>query len=105
MLYAESYATPLATIYRKRTLPIPGVVSCRYGDTVSAERIIAEAEMHMGYHVLDLEALLGMRVKDARRFLLKKVGDAVDEGEVALSVEKGAAAVTGEISAKEATGQ
>jgi hypothetical protein len=82
MLHAESYAIPLATIHRKRTLPRPGVVACRYGDVVAADRIIAEVEMPMGYHVLDLEQLLGMRIRDARRVLIKEVGAAVQECEV-----------------------
>jgi hypothetical protein len=82
MLYTESYAIPLATIHRKRTLPVPGEVQCRYGDVVAADRIIAEVEMPMGYHVLDLERILGMRVRNANRILVKEVGSSVEAGEV-----------------------
>jgi hypothetical protein len=82
MICAESYATLLATIHRKRTLPVRGLVQCNYGDTVAADRIIAEVDTPMGYHVLDLEQLLGVRVRDARRILTKEVGAAVEQGDV-----------------------
>jgi hypothetical protein len=86
MTYAEFHIAPLATIHRKRTLPIPGLVQCNYGDTVAADRIIAEVEMPAGYHVLDLEQLLGVRVRDARRILVKEVGAAVVQGDVVARV-------------------
>jgi hypothetical protein len=82
MLYAECLVTPLATIYRKRVLPVPGLVHCGYGDQVASDRVIAEAEMAMGYHLLDLEYDLNTAIEDPERFLVKKVGEPVEQGEV-----------------------
>jgi len=82
MLYAECFATPLTTIHRRRELSVPGIVHCRYGDYVSSDRIVAEAEMPMGYHLLDLESMLGTRIKDIKSALTKEIGDSVEQGEV-----------------------
>lgn len=82
MLYAECFITPLATIYRKRTLPVAGQVRCGYGDQVAADRILAEADVAMGYHLLDLEHDLNVEGDDPSRFLVKQIGDQVEEGEV-----------------------
>jgi hypothetical protein len=82
MLYAECFITPLATIYRKRTLPVPGQVRCGYGDQVAADRVLAEADVAMGYHLLDLEYDLNIEIDDPARFLVKEIGDLVESGEV-----------------------
>jgi hypothetical protein len=82
MLYTECFITPLATIYRKRTLPVAGQVRCGYGDQVAADRVLAEADMAMGYHLLDLEYDLNVEIDDPSRFLVKEIGDLVESGEV-----------------------
>ncbi|MBN1642015.1 MAG: hypothetical protein JXA09_12340 [Anaerolineae bacterium] len=82
MPYAECYVTPQATIRRRRALPVPGRVLCRYGDQVASDRIIAEADVAMGYHLLDLAYHLQTRRIDMGRVLVKKVGDPVEAGEV-----------------------
>jgi hypothetical protein len=82
MLYAECLVTPLATIYRKRVLPVAGHVHCGFGDQVASDRVLAEADIAMGYHLLDLEYDLNVEVDDPDRFLVKKIGDLVEEGEV-----------------------
>ncbi|MFL7808436.1 MAG: hypothetical protein ACK2VD_12690 [Anaerolineae bacterium] len=82
MLYAECFITPAATIYRKRVLPVPGQVLCGYGDQVASDRVLAEVDMAMGYHLLDLEYELHTEVDEPDRFLIKKVGDLVEQGEV-----------------------
>jgi hypothetical protein len=82
MLYAERFITPLATICRKRALPVSGQVHCGYGDQVASDRVLAEADMAMGYHLIDLEYALNTEVDDPSRFLVKKIGDVVEQGEV-----------------------
>jgi hypothetical protein len=57
-------------------------VLCRYGDQVVSDRIIAETDVAMGYHLLDLEYHLQTRRLDLKRMLVKRVGDTVEEGEV-----------------------
>lgn len=82
MLYAECFITPLATIYRKRTLPVAGQVRVGYGDQVAADRVLAEADVAMGYHLLDLEYDLNAEIDDPSRYMVKRIGDPVEEGEV-----------------------
>ena len=82
MLYAECFITPLATIYRKRVLPVPGQVRCGYGDQVASDRVLAEVDVAMGYHLLDLEYDLNAEIDDPSKFLVKEIGDLVEEGEV-----------------------
>ena len=82
MPYAECFVTTQATIRRRRVLPLPGRVLCRYDDYVASDRVIAEADVAMGYHLLDLAYHLETRRIDLKRMLVKKVGDTVEEGEV-----------------------
>lgn len=82
MIYNNSYLAPLTTIYRQRTLPALGRVLRRVGDEVSADSVIAEANKSMGYRLIDLEKLLGTRVPDARKVLVKKLNEPIKAGEV-----------------------
>lgn len=82
MLYAEYYATPLVTIYRRRTLPAPGLVLRRPGERVSPDHIVAETDVPQGYHLLDIERLMDMRIADVRQILALPVGSAVRRGDV-----------------------
>ena len=82
MIYAECFVSSLITVHRRRTLPAPGVVLCRFDEQVSSDRVIAEAEVAQGYRLLDLENELGMRVKDAGQVLQSEIGAMVQAGEV-----------------------
>ncbi|MBN1582700.1 MAG: hypothetical protein JXA89_18460 [Anaerolineae bacterium] len=82
MIYNNSYLAPLTTVYRQRTLPVPGMVLRRVGDQVSADSVIAETNKSMGYRLLDLETLLGTRVPDARKVLVKKLKEPFKAGEI-----------------------
>jgi hypothetical protein len=82
VLCFESYLTPLATIYRTRLLPAPGSILRRVGDHVASSTVVAEADVSMGYRLLDMEQMLGVRVHDVRRVLVKRRGETIEQGEV-----------------------
>lgn len=77
------FLSSLATIQRTRTLPVPGRVLRRVGDKVAADTVVAEADQRMGYRLLDLQAMLGRPVSDARKVLVKSQrGATIEAGEV-----------------------
>ena len=82
MLYSESYISSLAKIHRRRALPTYGQVRRQVGDMVVSDTLVAEADVPMGYRLLDLAKILGARARDASKVMVKKLGDAVEEGEV-----------------------
>ncbi len=82
MLYAKNYLSPLATIYRQRRLPVPGLVKRRVGDQVAADSVVAETDEPMGYRLLNLEKMMGVRVPDVRKVLVKKLNEPIKKGEV-----------------------
>lgn len=88
MLYAECFLSPMTRFHRRRALDVAGLVRCRYGDQVASDRIIAEADVPMGYHLLDLESELQTRVKNLDSALVKQIGEPVGKGEVIARVGK-----------------
>ena len=81
MLYAEYHVTAMTKIHRRRALSAPGRVLRRYGDQVAADHIIAEADVPMGYHLLDLATILGAREKDIEKTLVKELGEYTTEAQ------------------------
>ena len=82
MLYPECSINLLAKVYHKRVLPTHGRVLRQVGEAVMPGTVIAEADVPQGYRLLDLERILGVRVRNMDKVLVKKVDDAVEEGEV-----------------------
>lgn len=82
MIYNDSYLTALTTVYRQRTLPVPGMVLRRVGDQVTADSLVAETNKATGYRLLDLETLLGTRIPDVRKILVKKPNEPFKAGEI-----------------------
>lgn len=82
MIVHSRFLSSLATVQRTRMLPVPGTVLRRVGERVMADTVVAQAEQHMGYRLLDLQSMLGKPVSDARRVLVKKRGEVVTAGEV-----------------------
>ena len=69
------------TIEKLRRLPIPGEVLHKVGDTVNYDTKVARTEISGEPEIVKASMTLGVEADDLSRFLLKKVGDKVKEGE------------------------
>ncbi len=74
--------TENTVIRKQRRLPIAGDVLVEEGTRVSAGDIVARAKLPGDVATVNLVNRLGVQASDIKRLLLKKEGDAVDEGEV-----------------------
>jgi hypothetical protein len=79
---SEIQVTPLTSIRRERTLPVPGRVLVDIGDRVEATQVIARTDLPGDFHVLSAARLLGVRASRVKRHLQVKVGDRVHRGQV-----------------------
>jgi hypothetical protein len=74
--------TDRATVLKQRRLPIAGKVLVGLGDRVSAETIVAHAELPGDVSAVNVVNQLGIAPGDLPGLMLKKEGDAVARGEV-----------------------
>ncbi len=82
MITNVSHVIPLAKIRRQQLLPVPGNVRVRTGQSVRANDVIAEANLHPEHMLLDIARSLGVDRGDAGRYIKRKVREAVSEGSV-----------------------
>jgi len=73
---------PFTMIRRERILPIPGRVTVRKGQQVSATDVVAEAFLSPQYVLLEISKGLGVPVKKADQYLQCKVGMQVNAGDI-----------------------
>lgn len=73
---------PFTIIRRERILPIPGRVTVRKGQQVSATDVVAEALLSPEYVLLDIAKGLGVPGKKADQYLQCKVGMQVVSGDI-----------------------
>jgi hypothetical protein len=83
---AHSYTPGLrvtvrTTVRKRRVLPIPGEVLVERGQPVTAESMIARADLPGRVYTTNVVALLGIEPADIRRYMLKREGDRVEAGE------------------------
>ena len=69
------------TVEKTRRLPIFGEVLVNIGDTVEHETIIARTEISGNPEIAKASMTLGVEPEDLPRYMLKELGDSVDEGE------------------------
>jgi hypothetical protein len=69
------------TIDKLRRLPIPGEVLHKVGDKVNYDTKIARTEISGDPEIVKVAMVLGVEAEDMSRFMLKKPGDKVNEGE------------------------
>ncbi len=69
------------TIEKLRRLPIPGEVLHKVGDTVNFDAKVARTEISGEPEIVKVAMTLGIEPEDLPRFMLKKTGDKVKEGE------------------------
>jgi len=67
---------------KTRLLPIPGEVFVKTGDTVDYETIIARASVPGTPTIIKACQLLNVNAEDLPAFMLKKVGEKVEKGEI-----------------------
>lgn len=82
MLAQVTHILPITNIRRERLLPVPGRVSVRKGQKVSATDVIAEVRLAPDHMLLDVARGLGLSPKEADRYLQCQAGDQVAEGDV-----------------------
>lgn len=73
---------PFTMIRRERMLPIPGRITVRKGQQVSATDVVAEAFLSPQYILLDIAKGLGVSSKKADGYLQCKVGMQVIAGDI-----------------------
>lgn len=75
MLAPVTHVLALTTVLRERLLPVPGTVSVRINQRVSATDVVAEAHWAREHVLLDVARKLGLSATAADRLLRCKVGD------------------------------
>lgn len=74
--------SPLTTIRRDRSLPVPGRILVDLNQRVRPGDVIAEAEVSPRHQFLDVARLLGITAREVPRFLSREIGERIDKGEI-----------------------
>ena len=81
--YTPGLKVKEATVASKmRRLPLLGEVFVKVGDTVSYSDIVARTEISGDPEILKVAMLLGLEPEDIPTYMLKKVGDTIEKGEL-----------------------
>ncbi len=72
---------PRTVVRKRRILPIPGQVLVREGQAVTATTVIAQTDLPGRVHPVNVVNRLGIAPEEIRRYMLKREGDSVREGE------------------------
>jgi hypothetical protein len=73
--------TPLTIIKRERLLPVRGEVLASMGARVQSIDVVARASLGGELHVVDVGRTLSVKSEDLDKYLLKRVGDTVEDEE------------------------
>jgi hypothetical protein len=76
-----SNCLPITAIHRKRLLPIRGKIMVRKGQRVSADDIVAQAELSPQFLIVDIRRSLGIK-ENFDSYLKVGVGQEVSEGDI-----------------------
>jgi len=82
MLAPVTHFLPLATIRRKRLLPIPGSVLVRRGQKIGGDDVVAEVNLEMQHLIFDVKRMLKVSGDKVEACIQCKVGDIVDAGDI-----------------------
>ncbi len=69
------------TVDKTRRLPIFGEIFVKEGDVIDHDLIVARTEISGDPEIMKVAMLLGVEAEDLPRYMLKKLGDKVEEGE------------------------
>ena len=70
------------TVDKTRRLPIFGEVFVKEGDVIAHELIVARTEISGDPDIVKVAMLLGVEPEDLPQYMLKKLGDSVEEGDL-----------------------
>ena len=82
MLTSVSSILPMATIRRRKLLPVTGRVLVRIGQKVNLTEVIAEANLPMEHLILNISKALGLSAERVDELFHFKQGDKVDKGDI-----------------------
>lgn len=74
--------TELTELRRERILPLKGDVLVELGQQVSADDIVAKTELPGPVKTINVVNLLGIEASQINEFMLKRVGDNFEQGEI-----------------------
>src|SRR3989475_2199993 len=74
--------TARTVVSKKRVLPLPGTVLVSAGDAVTSATVVARAELPGRVHVVNLVNQLGILPEDLPDYMVKRVGDRIQRGDV-----------------------
>ncbi len=77
-----AHVTPLTTIRRERSLPIPGEISVRVSQKVQASDVLGEAQMNPQHTFMDVSRALGISEQEVAGSLARPLGELVDMGDI-----------------------
>jgi hypothetical protein len=78
-----THILPLTNIRRLRFLPVNGRVLVKAGAKVNSTDVIAEADIHGKYILMDVRRAMGVqRASEAEKLIQRKVGEKLTKGEV-----------------------
>jgi hypothetical protein len=80
---------PLTVVKRERLLPVRGEVLASMGARVEPIDVVARASLEGELHVVDVGKTLSVKSKDLDKYLLKTVGDTVEEEEAIAAKGRG----------------
>jgi len=70
------------TIIKLRRLPISGEVFVKEGERVEPGTIVAKTDIGRYPRILPISKMIGVKPKNLHKYMLKQVGDTVEEGEL-----------------------
>src|SRR3989441_882967 len=74
--------TARTVVSKTRVLPLPGTVLVSAGDAVTSATVVARAELPGRVHVVNLVNQLGILPEDLPDYMVKRVGDRIQRGDV-----------------------
>jgi hypothetical protein len=70
------------TLSKQRRLPVPGTILAGQGDKVSAEQVVARANLPGNVQTLNVAGLLGILPSEIDEAMLKRTGDMIGKDEI-----------------------